>query len=80
MASTIKTLRNMQMQFVMTLEHREILEQGLRVMDSTAASLCMDNNIPLVVFNLAESGNIKRLLNGEQVGTLIQTARAAKSK
>ena len=57
-----------------TLEHREILEQGLRVMDSTAASLCMDNDIPLVVFNLAKSGNIKRLLNGEKVGTLIQTA------
>ena len=56
-----------------SLEHREILEQGLRVMDSTAASLCMDNNIPLVVFNLAESGNIKRLLNGEKVGTFIRT-------
>lgn len=57
-----------------SLEHREILEQGLRVMDSTAASLCMDNNIPLVVFNLAESGNIQRLLNGEKVGTFIRTA------
>ena len=61
-----------------SLEHREILEQGLRVMDSTAASLCMDNNIPLVVFNLAESGNIKRLLNGEKVGTFIRTLTAAK--
>ena len=57
-----------------SLGHREILEQGLRVMDSTAASLCMDNDIPLVVFNLAETGNIKRLLNGEKVGTLVQTA------
>lgn len=57
-----------------SLEHREILEQGLRVMDSTAASLCMDNDIPLVVFNLAETGNIKRLLHGEKVGTLVQTA------
>jgi uridylate kinase len=56
-----------------SLEHREILEQGLRVMDSTAASLCMDNNIPLVVFNLAETGNIKRLLDGEKVGTFIRT-------
>ena len=55
------------------LGHREILEQGLRVMDSTAASLCMDNNIPLVVFNLSKTGNIKRLLSGEKVGTLIQT-------
>jgi len=57
-----------------SLEHREILEQGLRVMDATAASLCMDNNIPLVVFNLSNPGNIKRLLNGETVGTLIETA------
>jgi uridylate kinase len=57
-----------------SLAHREILEQGLRVMDSTAASLCMDNDIPLIVFNLAENGNIKRLLNGEKVGTLITTA------
>ena len=57
-----------------SLEHREILEQGLRVMDSTAASLCMDNDIPLVVFNLAKTGNIKRLLSGEKVGTIIQTA------
>ena len=57
-----------------SLEHREILEQGLRVMDATAASLCMDNDIPLVVFNLSNPGNIKRLLNGETVGTLIQTA------
>jgi len=57
-----------------SLEHKEILDQGLRVMDSTAASLCMDNNIPMVVFNLSESGNIKRLLNGENVGTLIVTA------
>ena len=57
-----------------SLEHRQILEQGLRVMDATAASLCMDNDIPLVVFNLSNPGNIKRLLNGETVGTLIQTA------
>jgi uridylate kinase len=56
-----------------TLQHRQILEQGLRVMDSTAASLCMDNDIPLIVFNLAEPGNIKRLLHGEKVGTLIQS-------
>ncbi len=58
-----------------SLEHRQILEQGLRVMDSTAASLCMDNHIPLIVFNLAEPGNIKRLLLGEKVGTLIKTAK-----
>ena len=57
-----------------TLEHRQILEQGLRVMDATAASLCMDNNLPIIVFNLAEEGNILRVVSGDSVGTLIQTA------
>ena len=50
-----------------------MLEEGLKVMDATAASLCMDNNIPIVVFNLAEEGNIKKLMQGENVGTRIIT-------
>lgn len=57
-----------------TLEHRQMLEQGLRVMDATAASLCMDNNLPIIVFNLAQEGNIMKVVCGESVGTLIQTA------
>lgn len=57
-----------------TLEHRQMLEQGLRVMDATAASLCMDNNLPIIVFNLAQEGNIMKVVCGEDVGTLIQTA------
>ncbi|MFR2299155.1 MAG: UMP kinase, partial [Clostridium paraputrificum] len=49
----------------------EVLEQGLQVMDSTATSLCMDNNIPILVFGLDEPGNIKRAAQGEKIGTLV---------
>jgi uridylate kinase len=57
-----------------TLVHRDMLDKSLRVMDATAASLCMDNDIPIVVFNLEEIGNIKRIICGENVGTLIASA------
>jgi uridylate kinase len=54
-----------------SLSHRDVLQQNLRVLDSTAASLCMENNIPLIVFNLYERGNILRIVRGEDVGTKI---------
>ncbi|GAB6170111.1 UMP kinase [Clostridium carnis] len=54
-----------------TLTYIEVLEQGLQVMDSTATSLCMDNNIPILVFGLDEPGNIKRAITGEKIGTLV---------
>jgi len=47
----------------------EVLKKGLKVMDSTAISLCMDNNLPIIVFNLLEKGNIKRVVCGEKIGT-----------
>lgn len=53
------------------LDFLEVLNQGLQVMDSTAASLCMDNGIPLVVFNLDTPGNIMRVVKGEQIGTIV---------
>ncbi len=53
------------------LSYLEILEKGLQVMDSTATSLCMDNNIPIIVFGLDEPGNIKRAISGEKIGTLV---------
>ena len=53
------------------LTHIEVLKQGLKIMDSTASSLSMDNNIDLVVFNLNESGNIKRVVLGEHIGTTV---------
>ena len=50
---------------------REVLEQGLKVADATAFSLCMDNNMPILVFNLLKEGNIARAVAGEQIGTLV---------
>ncbi|MGT0202143.1 UMP kinase [Staphylococcus aureus] len=53
------------------LTHIQMLQEGLQVMDSTASSFCMDNNIPLTVFSIMEEGNIKRAVMGEKIGTLI---------
>ena len=53
------------------ITYAEALQQRLQVMDSTAFSLCMDNKMPIVVFNMADSGNIKRAVMGEPVGTLV---------
>jgi uridylate kinase len=57
-----------------SIEHLDILQQSLRVMDATAASLCMDNQIPVIVFNLNNEGSILRLMQGEVLGTIIQTS------
>ncbi|MGM9974101.1 MAG: UMP kinase [Clostridiaceae bacterium] len=54
-----------------TLSYINVLEKGLQVMDSTATSLCMDNNIPILVFGLDEPGNIKKVILGEKIGTLV---------
>jgi len=53
------------------LEHMDLLRQGLGVMDSTAVTLCMENRIPIVVFDLQQRGNVKRAVLGEEVGTLV---------
>ncbi|MDP9222000.1 MAG: UMP kinase [Actinomycetota bacterium] len=53
------------------LSYSEFLARGLRVMDATAVSLCMDNGLPIVVFNLEDSGNIARVLEGEKIGTMV---------
>jgi uridylate kinase len=63
--------------FLPNLTHREALERGLRVMDSTALSLCMDNCLPIRVFNMSEPRNITRVLRGEQVGTVVSCDSAA---
>ncbi|TBL77760.1 UMP kinase [Paenibacillus thalictri] len=55
-----------------TLTYLEVLNKNLGVMDSTASSLCMDNNIPLIVFSITENGNIKRVVQGEKIGTLVK--------
>ncbi len=59
--------------FIAEITHREALEQGLEVMDSTALSLCMDNGLPIHVFNMNDEGNIDRIVCGERVGTLVST-------
>ena len=53
--------------------HREVFELELKVADATAFSLCMDNNMPILVFNLLERGNIARAVAGEQIGTLVSS-------
>jgi uridylate kinase len=60
-------------EFIPEITHKEALTRGLRVMDSTAFALCMDNNLPIVVFNMADSTNIDRIVSGERVGTLVIT-------
>jgi uridylate kinase len=50
----------------------DVLQQGLRVMDTAAISLCMDNHLPIVVFNVGVAGNLRRIVCGESVGTLVQ--------
>lgn len=57
--------------FLPRISHMEAIERGLRVMDSTALSLCMDNDLPIYVFNMAEESNIDRIVRGERVGTLV---------
>jgi uridylate kinase len=54
------------------LSYLDVIKDGLEVMDSTASSLCMDNNIPLIVFSLMEKGNIKRAILGEKLGTIVR--------
>ncbi|WP_257350018.1 UMP kinase [Pseudalkalibacillus decolorationis] len=54
------------------LSYLEVLKEGLGVMDSTASSLCMDNDIPLIVFSIMEEGNIKRVIEGENIGTVVR--------
>src|SRR5918999_63862 len=53
------------------LSYIEVLNRNLKIIDSTAISLCMDNNLPIIVFNLMEKGNIKRVVSGEPIGTLV---------
>ncbi len=54
------------------ISYIDVLTQGLRVMDTTAISLCMDNSLPIIVFNIREQGNIKRVILGEKIGSLVQ--------
>ena len=58
-----------------TLDYLDVLKKGLKVMDSTAISLCMDHELPILVFNLSKGGNFKRAVMGEKVGTFVRRDR-----
>jgi uridylate kinase len=60
-------------EFIPEISHREALQRGLAVMDSTALSLCMDNELPIYVFNMDDETNIQRIVSGERVGTVVST-------
>jgi uridylate kinase len=55
-----------------TISYLQVLEKGLKVMDATAISLCMDNKLPIVVFDLRKAGNLRRVIMGEPVGTTVK--------
>jgi len=57
------------------ISYLEVLERGLKVMDATAISLCMDNKLPIVVFSLRQPGNLRRVIMGEPVGTKVTTEK-----
>ena len=54
------------------ITYLEVLNQKLNVMDTTATSLCMDNNIPIIVFDINEKGNLKKLIDGKKIGTIVE--------
>jgi len=63
-----------------TVAYIDVLKRGLSIMDSTAVSLCMDNNLPIVVFNLREKGNIRKIIEGKKIGTLVRLNNGARVK
>ena len=63
-----------------TLTYIDVLKRGLSIMDSTAISLCMDNSLPIVVFNLRGKGNIRKILEGKKIGTLVRGNNGARVK
>ena len=63
--------QNPDAEMLTSISHREVIDRGLRVADATAFSLCMDNGMPILVFNLLTDGNIARAVSGEKIGTLV---------
>jgi uridylate kinase len=63
-----------------TVTYIDVLKKGLSIMDSTAVSLCMDNNLPIVVFNLRNKGNIRKIIEGKSIGTLVRGNNGARVK
>ncbi|MDI6889346.1 MAG: UMP kinase [Thermodesulfovibrionales bacterium] len=63
-----------------TVTYIDVLKRGLSVMDSTAVSLCMDNNLPIIVFNLRGKGNIRKVIEGKKIGTLVKGSNGTRVK
>ena len=59
------------------VDYLRALQLGLQIMDSTALTLCMDNNVPIIVFDMNVAGNIRRVVMGDDIGTLVGTSRSA---
>ena len=55
-----------------SLKYIDVVKKGLKVMDTTAVTLCMENKLPIIIFNLTKEGNIRRVLNGEKIGTIVR--------
>ena len=66
------TMQQMAVEMATILSYMDVLNRGLNVMDATATSLCMDNEMPMIVFDLTQHGNIERALKGEKVGTIVE--------
>jgi len=64
-------VKNPRAKMFKSLRYIDVLEKNLKVMDSTAISLCMENKLPIIVFNLNKKGNLKKIIEGRQVGTII---------
>jgi uridylate kinase len=64
-------VKNNDVELYKTLRYIDVINKGLKVMDSTAVTLCMENNLPIVVFNFLEEGNLKKVVSGKSIGTLI---------
>ena len=58
------------------LSHRQVLQDQLAVMDASAVSLCLDNNLPIIVFDMTQEGNIRRAVIGERIGSVVRTVKA----
>ena len=57
---------------LLRLTYFEVLQRGLKVMDTTAISLCMDNRLPIIVYDVGRQGNLRRIVTGEKIGTIVK--------
>ncbi|MEE9523116.1 MAG: UMP kinase [Thermodesulfovibrionales bacterium] len=64
-------VKNSDARFYKKIKYMDVLKKGISVMDSTAISLCMDNSMPIIVYNLRKKGNLKKIVEGKQIGTIV---------